>query len=250
MMEQSRKHSPKGAPRDLEALEKPSPAPHPGKVYRLAKNDDPGSGPAPHPGKPPRPAPHEDPGTGPAPHPGPPAPRIDPGPAPHPGPPPKPDPGPAPHPGKPPGPDPGPAPHPGKPPRPIPHEDPGTGPAPHPGAPPRPMRREDPGGPAPHPGPPPKRHTSADQPHAAISPVAGSRAAHSVDLHVKRTREIACEKPVRNTSFSGKASIVGIVPFTGTPKTITLVGNKAGKADVTFLFTDGTSDRVRVSVVE
>jgi hypothetical protein len=55
---------------------------------------------------------------------------------------------------------------------------------------------------------------------------------------------------VRNTSFSGKASIVGIVPFTGTPKSITLVGNQTGKADVTFLFTDGTWDRVTVSVVD
>jgi hypothetical protein len=71
-----------------------------------------------------------------------------------------------------------------------------------------------------------------------------------VDVPLKHTKEITWEKPVRNTSFSAKTSIVGIVPFSGTPKTVALVGNMTGKTEVTFLFTDGTSDKVTVSVVD
>jgi len=78
----------------------------------------------------------------------------------------------------------------------------------------------------------------------------GESSAGAVDVPLKRTKEITWEKPVRNTSFSAKTSVVGIVPFTGTPKTIALVGNTTGKTEVTFLFTDGTSDRLTVSVVD
>ncbi len=71
-----------------------------------------------------------------------------------------------------------------------------------------------------------------------------------VDVALNQTKEITCEKPVRNTSFSAKTTIAGIVPFSGTPKTVSLVGNTAGQTEVTILFTDGTSDKVTVRVVE
>jgi hypothetical protein len=240
------------------------PAPHPGPPAPRPVHDDPGSGPAPHPGRPPGLTPREGPGVNPAPHPGPPAPRVEP--APHPGPPRPGGVNPAPHPGPPargvePGPHPGPprpggvnpAPHPGPP-------APRVEPAPHPGPPAPFSPRNDPGSPgphpsgtAPHPGPPPARHASASLPLSVASPVAGverESISGPVDVPLKHTREIACEKPVRNTSFSAKSSIVGIVPFSGTPKAITLVGNTRGETEVTFLFTDGTSDKVAVSVVE
>jgi hypothetical protein len=97
------------------------------------------------------------------------------------------------------------------------------------------------------------RHASASVPLSVARPMAGfERDAHSglVDVQLRHTKEIVCEKPVRNTSFSAKTSIVGIVPFSGTPKTVTLIGNTAGKTEVTILFTDGTSDKVLVSVVD
>jgi hypothetical protein len=254
-MDQSREQFQQGLPSRLEAKEKPGtapPAPHPGKQPRLEMRNDPGSGPAPHPGKPPGLTPREGPGVNPAPHPGPPAPRVEP--APHPGPPRPGGVNPAPHPGPPARPV-EPAPHPG-PPRPG-----GVNPAPHPGPPARPVEPAPhpgwprPGGvnPAPHPGSPIKHQAMLSLPHSIASPVADiEREANSapVDVPLKHTKEIACEKPVRNTSFSAKSSIVGIVPFSGTPKTVSLVGNMTGKTEVTFLFTDGTSDRVTVSVVE
>lgn len=84
----------------------------------------------------------------------------------------------------------------------------------------------------------------------SVAGVERESASAPVAVPLKHTREITWEKPVRNTSFSAKTSIVGIVPFSGTPKTIALVGNTTGKTEVTFLFTDGTSDKVTVSVVE
>jgi carboxylesterase type B len=41
---------------------------------------------------------------------------------------------------------------------------------------------------------------------------------------------------------------VGILPFTGTPKTITLIGRSTGTASITLLYTDGTREELAVKV--
>jgi hypothetical protein len=58
------------------------------------------------------------------------------------------------------------------------------------------------------------------------------------------------EKPIRNTSFSSNKAKVEILPFTGTPRTITLAGGATGTATVTLLFTDGTKEELAVSVLD
>jgi hypothetical protein len=164
-------------------------------------------------------------------HPGPPPPYPDVNPFSHPGPPP-------PYPGV------NPFSHPGTLPR------PGVNPFSHPGHQPR------------HPDHLPKdvsavngSSSSSDSPlteYRHLSAAGDGNASASIPIEVKlrHTREIVFEKPVKNTSFSSKTAIVDIVPFSGTPKTITLVGNAPGDAHVTFLFTDGTADRVPVSVTD
>jgi hypothetical protein len=133
----------------------------------------------------------------------------------------------------------------------------------HPGPPPpfEPFKHPGPPPPFPepfkHPGPPPGGG-SALSPSAlpvaegtsrpSIFIVGEESASSQIKVQLRHTQEIVSEKPVKNTSFSSKAAIVDIVPFSGTPKSIMLVGNAPGDAHVTFLFTDGTADRVPVSV--
>jgi hypothetical protein len=74
--------------------------------------------------------------------------------------------------------------------------------------------------------------------------------AEAVTLRVNDEKHLSFEDPIKNTSFSSNKTTVEILPFTGTPKTITLAGRAVGTASVTLLFTDGTKEELAVSVAE